>query len=129
MRRWLFVLMVLLLPLRGLVGEVMAGQMLQQHVAVAQQAGDHGVQHDHDAHAGHHAGHAAAAAHDCDDHAAAQPAADCPTCATCQVCSSVALGTALAAVAAEPAPQAPPHSVQRHHPSAEPALAFKPPRG
>lgn len=132
MRRWLLVLMLLLLPVRGLVGEVMAGQMLQQQVAAAVQASHDGQAHDHEhgheAHAGDHAGHAASD-HDGDEHAAAQPTADCPTCATCQMCSSVALGTSPAAMAAEPAPQALPHTAQRAYPSAEPALAFKPPRG
>ena len=119
MRRWLLVLMILLLPLRGLVGEVMAGQMMQQHLGVAVSA---------------------AAAHDCDEHRHAAPAADthahaaddspdCPTCASCQVCSSVALNPFITTTSSERASQPPPQLAQRHPASAEPALAFKPPRG
>lgn len=124
MRRWLLIFVILLLPLRGLVGEVMAGQMLQQHAAAA-------------AHAP-----APVAAHDCDQHrhagttgaqeaaaGAAETPADCPTCASCQVCSSVALSPFVATASGEHASQQPPRLAQHDPASAEPALAFKPPRG
>lgn len=122
--------MVLLLALRGLVGEAMAGQMLQ-HGAPALPA-----QATHEAGAGF-----AAPAHDCGGHHEAAAAVDespamasdapgdCPTCAICQVCSSVALSPSVQTAAAMRLSQAPPQSVQRAHPSAEPALSFKPPRG
>lgn len=128
MRHWLVVFMVLLLPLRGLVGDAMAGQMLQQHVAaVAAEPG----------HAGHHAA-PALPVHDCAEHQAqAQPAeapvdaqapGDCPTCASCQACSSVALSPTVHTPGRLLASQSPPDTVQRAYPSAEPVLDFKPPR-
>jgi hypothetical protein len=119
MRHWLLVFMVLMLPLRGLVGDAMAGQMLQQHTAAA----------------------AAVPGHDCAEHHAqaqaaeapatavdAQAPADCPTCASCQACSSVALSPTVHTPGPLRASQPPPDTVQRAYPSAEPALAFKPPR-
>lgn len=131
MRRWLLVIMLLLLPLRGVVGDAMAGQMLQHGAAAAATAegghARHGREHDHAAHA---------AAHDCDQHRDAGAAAenaeaapsDCPTCAGCQACSSVAL-----AMNFEPPPpvaftQPRPQTVTSVHPSADQPHAFKPPR-
>jgi hypothetical protein len=129
MRYWLVLFMVLLLPLRGLVGDVMAGQMLQQHAAAAVSV---------QAHAGHQAAAPALPAHDCAEHHAqaqaeapavdAQAAGDCPTCASCQMCSSVALSPAVDTASPRRASQPPPDTVQRAYPSAEPVLAFKPPR-
>ena len=124
MRRWLLLIMVLLLPLRGWVGEAMAGEMLRQQVAVQQQ---------------HHAGATAGAAHDCehqghameaDEQAQAQPPAaeHCPTCAACQVCSSVALSAPVRPLAMTGFHHPAPLHVQPAFSSAEPVLAFKPPR-
>jgi hypothetical protein len=126
MRHWLLVFMVFLLPLRGLVGDAMAGQMLQQHAAAAMAVQEN---------AGHHAA-ATAQAHDCPGHQAqpaeapadAQAPGDCPTCASCQMCSSVALNPTVQTPGAMRVAQSPPDTVQRAHPSAEPVLAFKPPR-
>jgi hypothetical protein len=141
MRRWLLLLMIMLLPVRGWVGDAMAGQMLQQRTHAAMAAG---------AKPAHHAPQRAA--HDCDEHrsaavgttsdvaadvglaaAAAKPSADaggdCPTCASCQVCSSVALSPS---VPLSPGPgfsQAAPHTDAPSLASAEQAIAFKPPRG
>jgi hypothetical protein len=145
MRRWLLLVMVLLLPLRGWVGEAMAGQMLQQHGAlISAAAGDpvrpaHASGHDHAPDHAHPPGHAHAGgdaqSHDCDHGPAAGDAsgpasghADCPTCASCQVCSSVALSTMawLPTPIAYSHPQ--PEAAQPSYASAEPALAFKPPR-
>lgn len=124
MRRWLLVFIVLLLPLRGLLGEVMAGQIPQHHAATAVQAAMPMTGHDCDEHR--HAPAAEPAQH----HAMGdEPPADCPTCASCQVCSSVALSPLLAPAAAERASQPLPRLAQRDPSSAEPALAFKPPRG
>lgn len=130
MRRWLPFLLVLLLSLRGLVGDAMAGQMMAQQLA------------------GPHAAPAAAAqamaGHDCDSHghaqaAGAQPQAgdpshsptpeDCPTCASCQVCSSLAMSASPVVTPALPAVRSQPQQASASYPSAEPALAFKPPRG
>jgi hypothetical protein len=121
MRRWLLLILVLLLPLRGLVGEAMAGEMLAQAM---QQA--HAPQHEH------------ATAHDCEHHDAqhtheAQASAgthgDCPTCAACQVCSSAAVIPSAAAPSSNRLSQAPPPAVLLAFHSAEPTHAFKPPKG
>ena len=121
MRRWLLVFLVLLLPLRGWMGDAMAGHMLQQQVLVQEQAAEP----------------EAVTGHDCDHHGtdAAQaqdpqiPKADCPTCASCQVCSAVALSPALTTLALAPCHHPAPEATQPACTSAEPALAFKPPRG
>lgn len=120
--------MVLLLPLRGLVGDAMAAQMLQQGgpamAAHTTAAPAHGAAGDCD----HHHDHASAAPHAHDAAAADTAPADCPTCASCQVCSSVALGPSVHMPASQRMAQAPPASVQFAWHSAEALLAFKPPK-
>jgi len=123
MHRWLLLLLLALLPLRGWVADAMAGQMLQQELAVAASAAEtppaHPRQHDDCL------GHAGAQ----DDHAAEQQAGDdgCPTCAHCQACSGVALHPAIAAPVlariSHPAPVSPEHALH----SAVPVPALKPP--
>lgn len=136
MRRWLLVLMLVLLPLRGWVGEAMAGDMLQQHAArMAAHALASEHRHDHTQAHGEHRGHAA---HDCLEHASPadgpqdpgepQAGTDCPTCASCQACSSVALSPFVFVPKVVGFPHPLPEAVQRDYSSAEPALAFKPPR-
>lgn len=126
MHRWFLLLLVLLLPLRGWIGEAMAGEMLQQalaggHAAMATQApADH---------AGDCAGHgkgpggAEAAAHGVD------PAGHdaCPTCAACQACSAVALQPGAPLPLAAGFTQAAPRAGHRGHASAAPAPLLKPP--
>lgn len=128
MRRWLLVLMVLLLPLRGWVGEAMAGQVLQERVAHVHQVPAAAVHADH---AGHHGQGAASTHPGADDHHGLLPSAhgDCGSCAACQVCSSVALSPSPPVIATGSFSQPPPETVQRAYTSAEPLLAFKPPRG
>lgn len=121
MRRWLLILVILLLPLRGWMGEAMAGQMhhaaagahahLQAPVPVAQPSLEHG----------------------CGEHAQAaqaQPQADGdpPTCASCQVCSAVALSPAGTPVAGSDFSHPKPQTVQLAYASADAGLFFKPPR-
>lgn len=133
MRRWLLLLMVLLLPLRGWVGDALAGEMLQQHVAAEARQGQ-----------GERAPARAAHGHDCDEHGASQPAqaqpqvdpqaqptqlGDCATCASCQVCSAVALWPPAAPAVLALLTQPQPHRGEPACTSAEPAHAFKPPRG
>jgi hypothetical protein len=123
MRHWLLVFLVLLLPLRGWAGDAMAGQMLQQHTPahVHEQA----------------AAPDALPGHDCDHHGteagqaqdAPLPASDCPTCASCQACSSVALSTPAVTLALARCHHPAPCAAQPACTSAEPTLAFKPPRG
>lgn len=130
MRRWLLLALVLLLPLRGLVGEAMAGEMMARAVQAAhapQQV--HAASPDCDHHGG---GHHGSGHHAPTDASAAQTQAqpaDCPTCAACQVCSSVAVVPTLHTPASERLSQAPPEAVALAWRSAEPALSFKPPRG
>jgi len=127
MVRWLVLLLIALLPLRGWVGDAMAGQMLVQQIAAAQ-AGGAPASHA----APHH--HAAAMDHDCMNHGVAPEAApaaqspqDCPTCASCQVCSAVALVFDATAPPLSHAPSATPSWAGHGYPSAERAPAFKPP--
>lgn len=127
MRRWLLIFLVLLLPMRALVGNAMAGQMSQQGMSappVAQHAPAPAMQHGHDCDDALHAAQGASSGAE----SAAQPHGDCPTCASCQVCSSVALSPAplLDAGAAFSHPR--PQGVQLAYASAEPLLAYKPPR-
>ena len=131
MRRRLLLVLVLLLTLRGWVGDAMAGQMLPQGATVAAVQTVNADEHDHSHAAAH--GHG----HDCDEHAQAPPAnghaqpqasADCSTCASCQMCSSMGLTPPLAAEAQSVFSQPLPQTVQAAYASAERALAFKPPR-
>lgn len=136
MQRWLLLLVVLLLPLRGWMGHAMATEPVEHaHAFVGVQAHAHAAGH------GARAGHG----HGCDDHAqspavpvdAAQPAADsaspqghadCPTCASCQACSAVALSPAPSDPAATVFSHPRPQTAHAAFASAEPAHLFKPPR-
>lgn len=128
MRRWLPFVLMLLLALRGLVGDAMAGQMLAQQLAAPQPATMAAVQvmagHDCDSH-----GHHQAATAQPETTGEAQAPGDCPTCASCQVCSSVAMSPSPVVAAALPPVRTQPQQASTAYPSAEPALAFKPPRG
>lgn len=129
MRRWLLVFLVLLLPLRGWVGEAMAGQVLhermeQVQVAEAAMHAQGAVQpHHHDGDGAPHAHHGVVAQAD-----AATAHGDCGTCASCQVCSSVALSPSVPIIATGGFSQPRPETSQRAYTSAEALLAFKPPR-
>ena len=88
----LVLLLVLMLPVRGWLGEAMAGEMLHLPATVLAAHADHASPHGHGPHA------------DCAEHAHASGAqpdakpafdADCRTCASCQACSAVALATQL----------------------------------
>lgn len=151
MHRWLLLLLIALLPLRGWVAESMAGEMLQQHLALAAAlpagAAAGGAGHlamsdcmDHPApaasagafadtpqHDAHHAGAEAGDDPQAQGGTSSQPHGDCPTCASCQACSALALGTTVhmptAVALAQPVPQA------RELPyfSVAPATVLKPP--
>lgn len=133
MRRWFFVLLIMLLPLRGWIGDAMAVQMALpgQHAPVSgamQHAdGDSGPAHTHGSSV------ALATADDCGDHTGAQiaddamDAAHCEACAMCQTCHTVAmllLPELLAATLVSPiSPSANMHIFA----SADRALLLKPP--
>jgi hypothetical protein len=127
-KRWFLVLMMLVLPLRGLVGDAMAGEMLAMHMAGAAAASQVTAQ------------AAPAAHHECMDHAGSasmggeapasepvQAGADCPTCASCQACSAVALTLPPAPALPVAAPRAPPASSDTRFASTVPAQGLKPP--
>lgn len=127
MRRWLLLVIVLLLPLRGWLGEAIAGEM--HHGAAAAVQASHVAQHAHTA--------AGLARHDGVGHdhgatpqAGAQPQSsfDAGTCASCQVCSSVALAPTVTPTTGATFSQPRPDTVQLAYASAEPSLFFKPPR-
>jgi hypothetical protein len=125
-RTWFVVLIIALLPLRGWVGDAMAGHMVAHQLQAAQPAeAAHGHAAAHDC-AGHDAAAAeSAAAHDGD---AMQPlAGDCPTCPACQACSAVALVFAAAGLGEEVFSLAPPPAGDPRFASAEPLRAHKPP--
>jgi hypothetical protein len=125
MSRWLLLLMIALLPLRGWVGEAMAAEMSAQQVqanraaaVVSQvQAPLHHAAHD-----------------DCIEHAsdpragpAAAESSDCPACAMCQACSAMALVSFVEKCGAAAPRQQRPTSVEARFASADEARGFKPP--
>lgn len=136
MRRLLVALMILLLPLRGWIGDAMAMELMQPALqAVHTQAPaapepsshvHHGDGHaKHDAHAGH--GHAA--------HGATEGAAESQAghgvghlaCTACQVCHSVAMAETFATLAGEALPHAAPQAALPHFASAEARRLPEPP--
>jgi len=134
MRHFLFALMIVLLPLRGWVGDAMAtqmaaGQLQHREAQAAVQAA-----HVHEAmdatYAGHHA--QAPVVHDCADQTTNDGGNDsadghCETCAACQACHTVALSPA--AIDSMPVFSAPilPHPAADQFASADAALRQKPP--
>ncbi len=133
MRRWFFVFLILLLPLRGWVGDAMATQMAVpgQHGPAA------GAMHPVDGTSNPlHApmgSDALVAADDCGGHAGAQDTGDavdtahCEACAMCQTCHTVAVLLLPELVAAvQVSPTSPPVARQLFA-SADRALLLKPP--
>lgn len=123
MRTWLLILMIALLPIRGWVGNAMAGELLSHRVA----AGAVAIAHAH---------HGAGLHQDCMTHAqspadtAAKAQPDTSTtssCASCQVFSAVALvfADAMPRVASFQSPRPPP--AEARFASADRAPGFKPP--
>lgn len=124
MRHLVLALMIVLLPLRGWVGDVMATEMASSvavHLQTAPQAlDDHAQQ-----------SQVAQAVPDCAGHATAQdsPEGDthCATCTVCQACHTVALLPEPAHSAAVLSPPALPYSPAAAFASAHVALGQKPP--
>ena len=136
MRRWFFVLMVLLLPLRAWVGDAMAMQMALpgQHAPAAGAMQHLGVDS-----ALAHAPYAQVdsvaltAAADCGGRSDAQQssgeeleAAHCEACAKCQTCHTIAVLLPEMLAAHLLSPSSPPASMQTFA-SADRALLFEPP--
>jgi hypothetical protein len=133
MRRWFFVLLILLLPLRGLIGDAMATQMAMpgHHApAISPMLHEDGASGSAHAHA---SSVASAAAADCGgntgalDTGEAMDAAHCETCAMCQTCHTVAvLQPAGLPTVPQISPRSPSAAMHRFA-SAERALFLKPP--
>ncbi|RZI78125.1 MAG: DUF2946 domain-containing protein [Variovorax sp.] len=122
MRILILALAILLLPLRGWLGDAMAIDAMHTPAAAVQAMADGGrAMHDmagmsHDAHAAH------------DVHGAQQADPDCQsTCGDCQLCHSVAMTVWPELADALEAPRAAPAFSTTAFASAEPAPGFKPP--
>lgn len=140
MHRLFLVLMIVLLPLRGGMGDVMASEMAALALAGSMQpAAQAAAQEDH-AHAPGTAPHAHAGAEraatvsampDCADHAGSghSPSdnAHCMTCVVCQACNTVGLAFPVAISAVFHATPAKPSYLVSSFTSAERALGLKPP--
>lgn len=133
MRRWFFVLLILLLPLRGWVGDAMAMQMaLPGPHAPATGAMQHGDGDSGPAHT-HTNSVASAAAGDCGAHTAGQGTSDemdathCVACAMCQSCHTVAVLLSPDALTATQTSPASPAATMHVFASADRALLLKPP--
>lgn len=134
-RQLFFALMIVMLPLRGWVGDAMALQMAPvgstQSIAIVQ---DMGAAHQDDASAAAHP-HAQPAppsvAHgDCTDHDASDDLTldtHCQTCTVCQACHIVAITLPPMDVASFATISLPPQSAAGRFASADRALSLKPP--
>lgn len=133
MRRLFVALMILMLPLRGWIGDVMAMELMQPalqaayaHAPAAPEASSHAPQGDghamHDAHAADH-GHAAPVA--TDGHAG--HGSSHLACTACQVCHSVAMAETAPALGGEALPHAAPQAALPHFASAEARRLAEPP--
>lgn len=145
MRRYLSLLLIAFLVLRGLVGTAMAAGMLPPAAithsnAVAAQAGHHSDHGNHGVDMASHASHGCAHDHKSEDHAScthevstAQTAsASCSdghggTCAACEICHSFVLLPAAVAPPQMPAPAAAMERTVQTPANAPLALAHKPP--
>ena len=134
MRRWFFVLLILLLPLRGWVGDAMAMQMAVpgQH-APAIGAMQHVNGNSDSAHAPLSA-LALARADDCGGHSLAQGASDdamdaahCEACAMCQTCHTLAVLQSPNLLAVTQSSPTSPAAAMHVFASADRALLLKPP--
>lgn len=132
MRRLFVALMILMLPLRGWIGDVMAMELLQPALqavhapaSTAAEASPHAHHGDghamHDAHAGD--GHAAQGA--ADGHAG--HGSSHLACTACQVCHSVAMAETAPALGGEALPHAAPQAALPHFASADARRLAEPP--
>lgn len=137
MRHLLLALMIVLLPLRGWMGDAMATEMASGAAVHLQTATKKVADHVHQAGAAPHFDHvssqaeAPSAESDCSGHDAANgtSVADthCATCTVCQACHTVALSPAAAHGVAVLSPPALQHSPAAQFASAVAALGQKPP--
>lgn len=136
MRRLFVALMILMLPLRGWIGDVMAMELLQPalqavhtHAPAAAEASPHAHHGDghamHDAHAGHGHGAHGAAPGTADGHAG--HGSSHLACTACQVCHSIAMAEAAPALGGEALPHAAPQAALPHFASADARRLAEPP--
>lgn len=130
MRRWVFLLLIVLLPLRGWIGDAMAMQMaLPGQHAPASSAMPHGE----DTGATHARAFASAGADNCDEHAGTQSAgqavddAHCDACTLCQTCHTVAVLQSPDLLTALQLSPLSPAATMHGFASADRALFLKPP--
>ncbi len=132
LRSLLLALLIVLLPVRGWVGDAMAGQMLAQQLSAI-----HSVAHNDQLAltSGHFDDETAVqgSALPCADHAAADPqhppGKSCAGCTSCDVCHTVALTPFTLPAPGADAPHAPPHTTAWRPASAEATRQDKPPIG
>ena len=140
MRRWILLIMIALLPMRGWVGDAMATDMASSSRPVVAEHHKTATKivagHAHSAGAADHIDHASAsqagmaAGTDCFGHGGideASAGAHCNTCTVCQVCHTVALSPPFIGHPPVLNPIAPPHSPVAMFASADPASGQKPP--
>lgn len=125
MRHLFLALMIVLLPLRGWAGDVMAAQMSSTALAQTELAAHHMTH-------GTPADHATMALHaDCAGHEAADGHAgapeNCGTCTACQLCHTVALTPPFPHPAPASLTAGQPQAPHPHFASAERAPGLKPP--
>jgi hypothetical protein len=136
LRFWLLVLMMALLPLRGWVGDAMAGQMLAQKLSVVQPVSqdvtDAPIQH---ADCPGHTGNGEVGAQAPADQPSASAASgndansgDCGTCTACQVCHSAAFVSVPEATLFASTFSIAPALGNVAFTSTDPLAGFKPPR-
>lgn len=118
MRLFLLTLTIVLLPLRGWVGDVMAMQssVPEQPVAMVMSV------HDNCQEMQQHGMHEPSVEVD-----TAHAEEDCGNCTACEICHSLALAAALLPAPAAPARLPQPSALTRLHASADPHPGFKPP--
>jgi hypothetical protein len=123
-RHIVLALMIALLPLRGWVGDAMAGQMLQQQLAAINSEAE-----DVDSTSASGSFDASVALHgqDCEGHMGDMAASDCVTCPSCQVCHGFVLVMPLPATSLTVHPQTAPAVRGETFASAEAVQGFKPP--
>ncbi|MFI5444880.1 hypothetical protein [Polaromonas sp. UC242_47] len=137
MRHLFLALMIVLLPLRGWVGDVMATEMAAPRLVQIQAAMETVADHADTAGASAHSDHTSEqlpvvqATPDCAGHDAggSAPSSDahCASCALCQACHIVALSPPAAQALPMLSPFTPPHSPVASFASADTALGQKPP--
>ena len=144
MRRWILIFMIALLPVRGWVGDVMAGEMAGAQLVAMNLIATHA---DSTGAAAELAPHSGATSHaDCHGgtgmadragaftpaaptsaHHASQDGDTCGSCAACQACHTLALAAPPSASAPVPPHHSTPPSLGKPFASAVPARGFKPP--